>query len=126
MGTDASTSVVDLDGEVWDADGLFVIDASIFPTASGANPMVTTLAISHMLATRLAARLSSGFYAASSADVASHGAAAVARQTRREVAKARRLRTKQARSLGMMCVAVFLANVYFWWQVQAQQQAAGP
>jgi hypothetical protein len=42
---------------VWDADALYVIDASIFPTASGANPMVTTLAIAHLLATRLAARL---------------------------------------------------------------------
>ena len=38
-------------------DDLFVIDASIFPTASGANPMVTTLAIAHLLSTRLATRL---------------------------------------------------------------------
>ena len=57
MGVDASKSVVSEDGEVWDADGLFVLDASVFPTASGANPMVTTLAISHLLSTRLAARL---------------------------------------------------------------------
>lgn len=57
MGADALSSVVDVDGEVWDADALYVIDASIFPTASGANPMVTTLAIAHLLASRLAATL---------------------------------------------------------------------
>lgn len=33
------------------------MDASVFPTASGANPMVTTLAISHMLSHRLLNRL---------------------------------------------------------------------
>ena len=57
MGTDPAQSVVDEDGAVWGVDGLYVLDASIFPTASGANPMVTTLAITHMLATRLAERL---------------------------------------------------------------------
>ncbi|XRB08568.1 long-chain-alcohol oxidase [Pycnococcus provasolii] len=59
MGTNASHSVVDEDGEVWDADRLYVMDASVFPTASGANPMVTTMAISHMLSSRLARRLRS-------------------------------------------------------------------
>lgn len=41
------------------------MDASVFPTASGANPMWTTLAIAQMLSTRLASRL-----AAEDADVA--------------------------------------------------------
>jgi len=50
-------SVVDEHGEVWECDGLFVMDASTFPTASGANPMLTTLATSHMLSSRLAMRL---------------------------------------------------------------------
>ena len=57
MGADATTSVVDEDGEVWEVDDLHVFDTSIFPTASGSNPMITTLATAHMLATRLAARL---------------------------------------------------------------------
>ena len=43
----------------------YVMDASVFPTASGANPMWTTLAIAQMLSTRLASRL-----AAEDADVA--------------------------------------------------------
>ena len=62
MGADPALSVVDEDGEVWGTERLFVLDASVFPTASGANPMVTTLAIAHMLATRLAGRLAAGFH----------------------------------------------------------------
>ena len=70
-------------------DRLFVMDASVFPTASGANPMVTTLAICHLLATRLASRLVEGFYDADSSD-----APAVARRTRRGEARLAQSRTQ--------------------------------
>ena len=45
--------VVDPNGETWECDDLFVMDSSIFPTASGSNPMVTVLTIAHLLSTRL-------------------------------------------------------------------------
>lgn len=45
------------DGELWDCEDLYICDASTFPTASGANPMCTTLTIAHMLSKRLANRL---------------------------------------------------------------------
>jgi choline dehydrogenase-like flavoprotein len=38
--------VVDPYGKVWGTDGLYVTDASVFPSASGVNPMVTNMAIS--------------------------------------------------------------------------------
>lgn len=38
------------DGRVWDVDGLWVADASLFPTALGANPMLTILALGHHVA----------------------------------------------------------------------------
>ena len=41
MGTRSSTSVVDPRGRVWGTKGLYVADASVFPTASGVNPMIT-------------------------------------------------------------------------------------
>lgn len=41
MGTKSSTSVVDPRGRVWGTKGLYIADASIFPTASGVNPMIT-------------------------------------------------------------------------------------
>lgn len=50
MGTEASNSVVDPNGQVWGVRGLYVADTSVFPTSSGANPMVTTLAIAHCIA----------------------------------------------------------------------------
>ena len=57
MGFEPESSVVDPDGQVWECDGAYVMDASVFPTASGANPMLTTLAIAQMLSTRLVAGL---------------------------------------------------------------------
>ena len=32
---------------------LYVADASLFPTSSGSNPMMTTLSLSHVVAQRL-------------------------------------------------------------------------
>lgn len=41
--------VVDPQGKVWGTEGLYVADASVFPSASGVNPMVTNMAISDMI-----------------------------------------------------------------------------
>src|SRR5581483_320499 len=57
MGGSAATAAVDPDGQSWDLPGLYVADASCFPTASGVNPMISIESIAHMNATRLAARL---------------------------------------------------------------------
>mmetsp|Transcript_10605 Transcript_10605/g.14966 ORF Transcript_10605/g.14966 Transcript_10605/m.14966 type:complete len:949 (+) Transcript_10605:19-2865(+) len=57
MGTSPLNSVVDENGETWECDNLFIMDTSVFPTASGSNPMITALTISHMLSTRLAKKL---------------------------------------------------------------------
>jgi choline dehydrogenase-like flavoprotein len=46
MGTSASNSVIDPSGRVWGTQGLYVCDASAFPSASGVNPMITNMAIS--------------------------------------------------------------------------------
>jgi choline dehydrogenase-like flavoprotein len=50
MGTNARTSVVDAEHRVWGIRGLYVADASVFPTASGANPMLTVMGIAHRAA----------------------------------------------------------------------------
>jgi choline dehydrogenase-like flavoprotein len=47
MGASARTSVVDADNRVWGIRGLYVADASTFPSASGVNPMLTVMAIAH-------------------------------------------------------------------------------
>jgi choline dehydrogenase-like flavoprotein len=57
MSTSHEDGVVDENGESWECDDLLIMDASIFPTASGANPMLTALSLSHMLSTRLVERL---------------------------------------------------------------------
>lgn len=57
MGGSPTTSALDPDGQTWDLPGLYVADASCFPTASGVNPMISIESIAYMNATRLAARL---------------------------------------------------------------------
>jgi hypothetical protein len=57
MSASPETGVVDGNGETWKCDNLYIMDASIFPTASGANPMVTVLTIAYMLSSRLALSL---------------------------------------------------------------------
>ena len=53
MGARPDRSVVDTSGRVWDLPGLYVADASLFPTAIGVNPQITIMA----LATRVAERV---------------------------------------------------------------------
>lgn len=60
MGGSPATSAVDPDGQTWDLPGLYVADASCFPTASGVNPMISIESIAYMNATRLAERLGGG------------------------------------------------------------------
>ncbi len=57
MGTSPANSVVDSCGRVWGVDGLYVADASVFPSASGVNPMVTNMAIADWVSSRLAKEL---------------------------------------------------------------------
>jgi choline dehydrogenase-like flavoprotein len=45
MGTDPATSVANPDGELHDTPGVWVGDASAFPTSSGTNPMITIMAL---------------------------------------------------------------------------------
>ncbi|KAJ4288425.1 hypothetical protein N0V90_011660 [Kalmusia sp. IMI 367209] len=46
MSSKEKEGVVDPTGKVWGTTGLYVTDASVFPSASGVNPMVTNMAIS--------------------------------------------------------------------------------
>ena len=57
MAASPGMGVVDPDGRVWETERLFVADASVFPSASGVNPMVTNLAISDIISRRVAAGL---------------------------------------------------------------------
>lgn len=50
MGNDPKTSVANPWGELHDTPGVWIGDASAFPTASGTNPMLTTMALAHRTA----------------------------------------------------------------------------
>ncbi|EAU34155.1 conserved hypothetical protein [Aspergillus terreus NIH2624] len=58
MGKSPASSVVDPDCQVWGTKGLYVMDASVFPSASGVNPMVTNMAIADFASRGLAKTLS--------------------------------------------------------------------
>jgi choline dehydrogenase-like flavoprotein len=57
MGSSASDSACNPDGESWDVKDLFVVDGSVLPTGLGVNPMVTIEAAAHKIARGMAARL---------------------------------------------------------------------
>ncbi|WP_231991587.1 GMC oxidoreductase [Mycobacterium ulcerans] len=55
MGSDPATSVANEWGELHDTPGVFIGDASALPSASGANPMISTMALAHRTAEAIAA-----------------------------------------------------------------------
>jgi choline dehydrogenase-like flavoprotein len=55
IGTDKRASVADPDGQVHEAPGVWVTDASAMPTASGVNPMLSLMALARRTAMRMAA-----------------------------------------------------------------------
>jgi choline dehydrogenase-like flavoprotein len=55
---DAKRGAVKPDGESYEIKNLFVADASVFPTASGVNPMLTIMGTAHFLAQHIKAKLS--------------------------------------------------------------------
>lgn len=50
MGSDPQTSVADGRGQLHDVPGVWIGDASAFPTAPGVNPMVTIMSLAHRTA----------------------------------------------------------------------------
>jgi len=57
IGVDPATSAVGPDHQAHEVEGLYVADASLFPTASGVNPMLSVMALAHRAAGQIAARL---------------------------------------------------------------------
>lgn len=57
MAVSEKLGVVDPKGKVWGTQGLYVADASVFPSASGVNPMVTNMAVSDWISRGVAQEL---------------------------------------------------------------------
>ncbi len=53
MGNSYVHDVVNPEGKVWGINGLYVIDASVFPRCSGVNPMISILALSDYICSQL-------------------------------------------------------------------------
>jgi choline dehydrogenase-like flavoprotein len=53
-GRDAASAVVDPRLKVFGVEGLYVMDASVFPSNTGVNPQHSIMAIAHVAALRLA------------------------------------------------------------------------
>ncbi len=55
MGSDPAESVADGLGELHDTEGVWIGDASAFPTAPGVNPMISIMSLAHRTATNILA-----------------------------------------------------------------------
>lgn len=57
MAATPRAGVVDPKGKVWECENLYISDASVFPSASGVNPMVTNMGISDWISQGIAKEL---------------------------------------------------------------------
>ncbi|MCC7450886.1 MAG: GMC family oxidoreductase N-terminal domain-containing protein [Anaerolineae bacterium] len=57
MGGNPSRGAIDPTGETFEVRNLYVADGSALPTASGVNPMLTIMGVSHVIAQHIKARL---------------------------------------------------------------------
>lgn len=57
MSKSEALGVVDQTGKVWGTEGLYVADASVFPSASGVNPMITNMALSDWISRALSEKM---------------------------------------------------------------------
>lgn len=69
MGKDPAISVANTSGELYDVKGVWIGDASACPTALGANPMVTIMALAQRTADRMTAAVEQDSRSASGARV---------------------------------------------------------
>jgi choline dehydrogenase-like flavoprotein len=53
MGVGRKTAVCDENGQVHGVPNLYVSDASLFPSSSGVNPMITIMALAHIVGARI-------------------------------------------------------------------------
>ena len=110
--------VVDMYGEVWKCQNLFITDGSILPSGTLVDPLITIIACAHMLSTKLANRLRAkdGFDITEDIVENAREIELVRANHRLELNDdmLRKLVVKQVGKI-LMGLAALLSLVIFWW-----------
>lgn len=118
MSATPNKGAVDPNGEVWECNGVFVMDSGLFPTAIGVHPVITIMAVARMLSLRLSERLKFEEKMIKGSLPASHDKSEMLSRKRRQYALALRISAFLKFFVRVALVVLLLVPAFLIWSYE--------